>query len=90
MDGENNEKAVLMFNDVLKYMLESDDPAEKVPQKDVAGRIIEDCLRAAILKDELYMQLMKQTRNNPNLTSKLRLWELWLVLAASAPPSKVH
>ena len=89
MDGSSAERAVLMYNDVLKYMQECEDPAVKKLPTDVAGQIVERCVEVPALRDELYMQLMKQSRNNPDLASKLRVWRLWLVLAASAPPSKV-
>ena len=40
------------------------------------------------LRDELYMQLIKQSRGNCTATAP-RAWELLYLCAASMPPSKV-
>lgn len=39
------------------------------------------------LRDELYMQLIKQSRGNIT-PSAYRAWELFLLVASSMPPSK--
>ena len=39
------------------------------------------------LKDELYMQLLKQSRGNVT-PSAYRAWELFLLVASTMPPSK--
>lgn len=45
-------------------------------------------LKRPELKDELYMQLLKQTRGNPNTVPKLKAWELLHLVASTMPPSK--
>ncbi len=40
------------------------------------------------LGDEIYCQLMKQTTNNPRVTSSWRGWQLIAAVAAVAPPSE--
>lgn len=90
MEGDKDQLAVEMFNNVLKYMGASDDPVEQQPPTEAASKIIKTAMDVPILKDELYMQLMKQCRNIPESQSKSRVWELWLALVASAPPSKVR
>lgn len=47
-------------------------------------------LKRPELKDELYMQLLKQTRGNPNVQSRAKVWELLHLVAATMPPSKVR
>ncbi|KAH0795573.1 RhoGAP domain containing protein [Histomonas meleagridis] len=41
-----------------------------------------------VLIDEAYFQLMRQTRNNPNVKWRIRTWKLFLVLATVFPPSE--
>lgn len=44
-------------------------------------------MKRAELRDELYMQLIKQSRGNVS-ASAYRAWELFLMLASTCPPSK--
>lgn len=44
-------------------------------------------MKRAELKDELYMQLIKQSRGNVT-PSAVRAWELFLLVASTMPPSK--
>ncbi|KAJ4887526.1 Kinesin-like calmodulin-binding protein [Raphanus sativus] len=41
-----------------------------------------------ILKDELFAQISKQTRHNPDRQYLIRAWELMYLCASSMPPSK--
>lgn len=45
-------------------------------------------LKRPELRDELYMQLVKQTRGNPSPSSRSKAWGLFNLVAASMPPSK--
>jgi hypothetical protein len=45
-------------------------------------------LKRPELRDELYMQLVKQTRGNPSPASRSKAWGLFNLVAASMPPSK--
>jgi hypothetical protein len=45
-------------------------------------------LKRPELRDELYMQLVKQTRGNPSPSSRAKAWGLFNLVAASMPPSK--
>lgn len=45
-------------------------------------------LKRQELRDELYMQLVKQTRSNPNSSSKAQAWGLFHLVASAMPPSK--
>lgn len=40
------------------------------------------------LRDEIFMQIFKQTRNNEETSSRFQLWQLFHVFAATVPPSK--
>eukprot|EP00976_Prorocentrum_cordatum_P103653 1193556-Prorocentrum_minimum.AAC.5 len=70
----------------------------------ICNKLLREGLKRPELRDELYAQLSKQTRNNPNLRSNLkvpkprrlcghgktsrRAWELMHLVAATMPPSK--
>lgn len=56
---------------------------------EIARKIFALCLNSTELKDELYLQLMKLTKECVGSEFKLCLWELWLLTTASFPPSKV-
>eukprot|EP00882_Tetradesmus_deserticola_P024940 GHRQ01027316.1.p1 GENE.GHRQ01027316.1~~GHRQ01027316.1.p1 ORF type:complete len:132 (-),score=36.30 GHRQ01027316.1:55-450(-) len=45
-------------------------------------------LKRPELRDELYMQLVKQTRGNPSSGSRSKAWGLFNLVSASMPPSK--
>lgn len=51
-------------------------------------RIILQGLKRQELRDELYMQLVKQTRSNPSIASRCRAWALFHLVASAMPPSK--
>ena len=57
---------------------------------ETALRLIKTCAKHPDLKNELYMQLIKQSRNVPYEEYKDRIWELWLVAASVFDPSKVN
>lgn len=54
-------------------------------QKSWQGNL--QAMKRAELRDELYMQLIKQSRGNTSPTA-FRAWELFLMLASTTPPSK--
>jgi hypothetical protein len=43
--------------------------------------------QSAELRDEIYMQIIKQTRNNPNEPKLLKVWKLFAIVASVVPPS---
>jgi len=57
---------------------------------EIAQKLLHQGLKRPELRDELYMQLVRQTRGNPRPTSATRAWELFAVVAATMPPSKVR
>lgn len=59
-----------------------------MPPTPCEQKLLHQGLKRPELKDELYMQLLKQTRGNPNVASKLKAWELFNLTAATMPPSK--
>lgn len=69
MNNELVSRSVKLFQMVLRYM--GVDSSEKTTQMDLeeqiglVGKIYKHTLKRAELRDELFIQLSKQTRNNP-------------------------
>ncbi|KAJ9511982.1 hypothetical protein QJQ45_004434 [Haematococcus lacustris] len=88
MSGEHVSRAVKMFSGILKYMGETGEAVEDAVCVEIAMKLLHQGLKRLELKDELYMQLLKQTRGNPHETSRAKAWELFQLVAATMPPSK--
>lgn len=89
MDSECSNKAIKIFGYVLNYMGENTDPIDPSQQIEIAVKIIHSCTKRPELKDELYMQILKQSRGNTNPQSRMKVWELALIVSSALPPSKV-
>lgn len=90
MSGEHVSRAVKMFSGILKYQGDTGEAIDQAQRIELAQKLLHQGLKRPELKDELYMQLLKQTRGNPSQPSQLKAWELFHVVAASMPPSKVR
>mmetsp|Transcript_42095 Transcript_42095/g.51065 ORF Transcript_42095/g.51065 Transcript_42095/m.51065 type:complete len:1267 (-) Transcript_42095:505-4305(-) len=88
LSNDHATRAVRIFGLILKYMGEAGDPAPPSEQATIANKLLKEGLKRAELRDELYAQLTKQTRNNANLKSCIKAWELVHLVAATMPPSK--
>lgn len=88
MTGEHVSRAVKMFSGILKYQGDTNEPVDGPQRIEIAQKLLHQGLKRPELKDELYMQLLKQTRGNPSPPSQLKAWELFHLVTASMPPSK--
>ncbi|XP_073820580.1 myosin-VIIa-like isoform X2 [Musca autumnalis] len=82
-DYELFEMAVTMFQNILKYM--GDVPSGK--QQVNTDLIFQPALQHAILRDELYCQIMKQLTDNPGNYSEERGWDLMYLATGVTYPS---
>ncbi|XP_075152273.1 myosin 28B1 [Haematobia irritans] len=82
-DYELFELAVTMFQNILKYM--GDIPSGK--QSLNTDFIFKPALQHALLRDELYCQLMKQLTDNPGNYSEERGWDLMYLATGVTYPS---
>ncbi|RVW78902.1 Kinesin-like protein KIN-14E [Vitis vinifera] len=55
---------------------------------ELVGKLYKQTLKRPELRDELFAQISKQTRNNPDRQLLIRAWELMYLCASSMPPSK--
>ncbi|XVF59911.1 hypothetical protein PTKIN_Ptkin07bG0313700 [Pterospermum kingtungense] len=85
-------RATKMFNVILKYMgVDSSErvtPVSLEEQVELVAKLYKQTLKRAELRDELFAQISKQTRNNPDRQNLLKAWELMHLCASSMPPSK--
>ena len=84
--GTYQAKALKAFSLVLRF---SEDQCLTMDQAlEAAQKLLLMAMQHNEVKDELYMQLLKQLRGNPDPESRLQLWQLFHLLAATIPPSK--
>ncbi|KAM7279474.1 hypothetical protein ACFE04_006608 [Oxalis oulophora] len=92
ISGDQVSRATKLFQIILKYMgIDSSDrvtPSSLDERIELAGKLYKHTLKRAELRDELFAQISKQTRNNPDRKYLIRAWELMYLCASSMPPSK--
>ncbi|XP_052196753.1 kinesin-like protein KIN-14E [Diospyros lotus] len=85
-------RAVKLFQIILKYMgIDLSDrvtPTSLEERIELAGKLYKQALKHTELRDELFVQISKQTRNNPERQYLIRAWELMYLCASCMPPSK--
>ncbi|GMH43112.1 hypothetical protein BSKO_11034 [Bryopsis sp. KO-2023] len=81
-------RAIKMFAGILKYIGVSGEAGTDAQRVEIAQKLLHQGLKRPELKDEFYMQLIKQTRGNTNVETNLRAWELFHMVTATMPPSK--
>ncbi|XP_047314913.1 kinesin-like protein KIN-14I [Impatiens glandulifera] len=85
-------RATKLFLVILKYMgIDSSDrvaPPSLEERIDLVAKLYKHALRRSELRDELFAQISKQTRNNPERQTLVRAWELMYLCASCMPPSK--
>ncbi|KAL0906305.1 hypothetical protein M5K25_024788 [Dendrobium thyrsiflorum] len=92
INGDLVKHSVKMFKLILKYMgVDSSDNGTLLGLNgriDLATKLYKKTLKHSVLCDELFAQIFKQTRNNPNRNCLLKAWELMYLCASSISPSK--
>lgn len=86
--SENQSRAVKMFASVLQYMGVHGEVLSQVAALELAQKLLHQGLKRTELRDELYMQLVKQTRRCPNPSARAKAWQLFYLTAAAMPPTK--
>ena len=92
LSADHQGRAVKMFANLLRYCGDAPgmDAPNQVQAVEIAQKLLHQGLKRGELKEELYMQLVKQTRCNPFPASRIRAWDMFNVVASSMPPSKVR
>ena len=85
-------RAVKLFQVVLKYMgVDASDRATPLSMQDhieLVIKLYKHILKRVELRDEIFAQMCKQTRNNPDRFCLLKSWELMYLCSSTMPPGK--
>ncbi|KAJ3679611.1 hypothetical protein LUZ60_017622 [Juncus effusus] len=85
-------RSIKLFHIILKYM--GIDSSEKVillgleERIDLIAKLYKHTLKRSELRDEVFVQISKQTRSNPDRSWLIRAWEMMYLCTSSMPPSK--
>lgn len=92
MNSDLVSRAVKLFQIILKYTgVDSSDrvsPTSLDESIELVGKLYKQALKRSELRDELFAQISKQTRNNPDRPYVIKAWELMYLCASCMPPSK--
>ncbi|KAI4327884.1 hypothetical protein L6164_020295 [Bauhinia variegata] len=92
INGDLVSRATKLFQIILKYIgADSSDrvtPISLDERVELVGKLYKQSLKRSELRDELFVQTSKQTRNNPERQYLIKAWELMYLCASSMPPSK--
>lgn len=89
MDPEKAECAVKMFELICAYMGIRQEGLERPELIELAANWIKIGRAYSELRNEIFMQLIKQSRDLPYELQRQRIWELWLIAATVFEPEKV-
>ncbi|CAM8989251.1 unnamed protein product [Rhodiola kirilowii] len=83
-------RAVKLFVIVLKYMgVDLSAGATSLDEQiELVRKLYKQTLKRSELRDELFVQISKQTRNNCDRQWLIKAWELMYLCASCMPPSK--
>jgi hypothetical protein len=79
VDSKNARLASAMFNYIVAY--------GKRRETTSLSKFMAMIRTSSQLVDEAFMQIIRQTRNNPNFEAALRMWEIFLALSTCFRPS---
>lgn len=87
LDSPLHKNAVTCFQVIMRFM---DDFPEKGKQRpaDLLRILFEEAIDHPQLRDEIYVQLMKQTNENPNQAHNVKGWELLAICARIFLPTE--
>ncbi|OVA05621.1 FERM domain [Macleaya cordata] len=85
-------RAIKLFQIILRYTgVDSSDkvtPMSLEERIELVEKLYKHTLKRSELRDELFVQISKQTRNTPDKQCLIKAWELMYLCASSMPPSK--
>ncbi|XP_008781684.1 kinesin-like protein KIN-14I isoform X2 [Phoenix dactylifera] len=92
MSSDLVSRSIKMFQIILQYM--GVDSSEKITilsleeRIELFAKLYKQTMKRSVLRDELFAQVSKQTRHNPDRSYLLKAWELLYLCASSMPPGK--
>ncbi|XP_076954168.1 kinesin-like protein KIN-14E [Bidens hawaiensis] len=92
INGDFVSRAVKLFKTILKYMgIDSSEKGNQVGLEEriqLVSKLYKQALKRSELRDEIFAQISKQTRNCPDRQYLIRAWELMYMCASCMPPSE--
>ncbi|XP_076954154.1 kinesin-like protein KIN-14E [Bidens hawaiensis] len=92
INGDFVSRAVKLFQIILKYMgIDSSEKGNQIGLEErieLVSKLYKQALKRSELRDEIFAQISKQTRNCPDRQYLIRAWELMYMCASCMPPSK--
>ncbi|KAI5438450.1 kinesin-like protein KIN-14I isoform X1 [Lathyrus oleraceus] len=88
LNGDLASRAIKLFQMVLKYMGIDSSSLSVEDRVELVGKLYKQSLKRSELRDELFIQISKQTRNNPERECLIKAWQLMYLCASCMPPSK--
>nr|XP_043631561.1 kinesin-like protein KIN-14E [Erigeron canadensis]XP_043631562.1 kinesin-like protein KIN-14E [Erigeron canadensis] len=92
INSDLGSRAVKLFQTILKYMgIDSSEKGNQIGLEErieLVGKLYKQALKRSELRDEIFAQISKQTRNCPDRQHLIRAWELMYLCASCMPPSK--
>ncbi|GAU28076.1 hypothetical protein TSUD_223170 [Trifolium subterraneum] len=88
LNGDLASRATKMFQMILKYIGVDSSSLSLEDRVELVSKLYKQSLKHSELRDELFVQLSKQTRNNPEREYLNKSWELMYLCASCMPPSK--
>ena len=86
--SENASKSVKMFSAVLEFMGVNGEMLSQVAGLELVQKLLHQALKRTELRDELFLQLVKQTRVCPSPAMRSKAWQLFYITASCMPPTK--
>jgi len=79
-------ESVQAFKNIVSYMGQRNSSKDDIAH---ATKLLQNSVHAPeVFRDELFCQLIKQTRGNPDPESTVKGWQLMAIVAGTFPPSK--
>ena len=82
-NSANSKHAIQLFKNLLGYCGDKHMPFPAMLARD----ILKVGFEKKELRDEIYMQLIKQTHNNARVESYVKVWQLMSMCTTTFPPS---
>ncbi|KAH9261246.1 hypothetical protein BASA81_000950 [Batrachochytrium salamandrivorans] len=85
-DRAMESECVQAFKNILSYMGQRNSSKDDIGH---ATKLLHNSVHAPeVFRDEIFCQIVKQTRSNPDAESTVKGWQLMSIVAGTFPPSK--
>lgn len=89
MSKSETQRAVEIFDSILDWMRLTNGPSNE-QRRTAITQMIQNKAPDASLRDELFLQLLKQTRGNADPVQEKNAWKLLFTIAENLPCSKAR